>query len=245
MDLKKNPKANLESKRGVFFLIGLSMALLAAITVIQWKSELFMERPPEPKDVVYQPGIEIPITVHKVAEVKKRTEEKNTANKIKMVDKIIRQIMIEPDPIDPDPEGGEPLDPIDPEPDDGPSDTEEIETIAPMIVQKMALPMACSGLSDKEEQQKCLNRWMNEYLRKNIKYPKGARRMGIEDKVFVSFVINDKGEIENVKVNNGEYEELNREAERVISELPVFSPASHFGRKVKMSMVQPIYFKVQ
>ncbi|MGB0176944.1 MAG: energy transducer TonB, partial [Owenweeksia sp.] len=234
MDLKKNPGANLESKRGVFFLIGLSIALLAAITVIQWKSELFLEKPPQPGDIVYQPGPVIPITVHKVAEAASKKEEKSSADKIRIVDKIIKQIIDVPKPIDPDPEGGEPLDPVDREPDDGPSDDEGIETIMPLLVQKMALPFACTDLTDKEEQQDCFNKWMANYLRKNIKYPDGAKRLGLEDRVFVTFVINHEGKVENIKVNNGEYEDLNREAERVISELPAFSPASHFGRKVKM-----------
>ena len=108
----------------------------------------------------------------------------------------------------------------------------------------MAVPFECVGLSDKKDQEACLNQFIARHLQKNIRYPEKWRRMGVEDQVIVSFIINHEGYIENIQVSNGEYREFDEEAKRVISELPRFSPASHMGRKVKMSMALPVRFRI-
>jgi len=245
MDLKKSPRANLESKRTTFFLVGLSIALFAAVTVLQWTTSFTTPLPEEPDQPdVFESSLDIPITVHKLAEAPAKKEEyKANPNKLNPLDEIIKNFLVVPDPIDNNgEEEGEPLDI--PELDgDGPDD-KDIEVINPMIVQKMALPFECADVSDRKEQEACLNRFIARYLRDNIQYPERLRAMGAEDQVIVSFIINHEGFIENIQVSNGDYEGFNEEAARVISKLPRFSPASHMGRKVKMSMALPVRFKI-
>ncbi len=244
MDSKKHPKANLESRRGLFFLIGLSVALVAAIIVFQWTTVITYE--PEPDFKPRKPAwvdIDVPITVHTVAKAEPEPKTKQNSDTRKIVDEIVKTIIEVPDPFKGDPGQME-----DPEPlqfgDDGLEPEEPIETIIPVLVENIARPLPCADVRGKEQQQACLNEWMAQYLQKNIQYPSRMKAMGLEDAVTVSFIINHKGEVERVQVR-GRHEDFNREAERVISELPLFEPASHFGKKVKMPMSLPVNFKVR
>src|SRR5688572_21986055 len=47
-----------------------------------------------------------------------------------------------------------------------------------------------------------ISRFYGKYISKNLKYPKDAKKLGIEGKVYVEFVVEDTGEIrqESVRV---------------------------------------------
>jgi periplasmic protein TonB len=87
-----------------------------------------------------------------------------------------------------------------------------------------------------------------EYLAKNIKYPKDARKQGIEGKVFIEFVIDSTGVIRQneVKIKKGIFESCDSEAIRLIKECPAWKPAyvSELRKSVPMRMVIPITFKL-
>lgn len=78
-----------------------------------------------------------------------------------------------------------------------------------------------------------------------IKYPAAARRMNIEGKVFVEFVVNKDGSITNVVVIKGIGAGCDEEAVRVVSESPAWNPAKQRGRPVNQRMVLPITFKLR
>ncbi|MCT4625306.1 MAG: energy transducer TonB, partial [Schleiferiaceae bacterium] len=79
----------------------------------------------------------------------------------------------------------------------------------------------------------------------NFVYPEMAKQMQLSDKVWVSFVIEKNGKISNVKVERGQYEDLNNEATRLIKLLPKMKPAKQRGKPVRMSYTVPINFKLQ
>ncbi len=83
------------------------------------------------------------------------------------------------------------------------------------------------------------------YIDKNLKYPKDARRESISGKVFVEFVINRDGSIDDttVKVVQGLNESCNNEAIRLIKECPDWIPATIKDQPVKQRFVIPIMFK--
>ena len=82
------------------------------------------------------------------------------------------------------------------------------------------------------------------YLVKNTKYPKAAKEVGIQGKVFVGFIINKRGKITHVKLIKSVSKELDEEAIRVISSMPKWAPGKQHGKKVKVKYIIPINFKL-
>ena len=83
-----------------------------------------------------------------------------------------------------------------------------------------------------------------KYIGDKMKYPAQARRMGIEGKVFVEFVIGKDGSISDVKAVKGIGAGCDEEAVRVVQSAPAWSPGKQRGKSVKQRMVLPITFKL-
>ncbi|MBR6437843.1 MAG: TonB family protein [Bacteroidales bacterium] len=86
---------------------------------------------------------------------------------------------------------------------------------------------------------------MVEFLRENLKYPESVKKKGIEGKVYVQFVVEQDGSINDVKVLRGVYEELDAEAIRVVKAMPKFNPGTQNGKPVRTTMMLPINFKIK
>jgi protein TonB len=83
-----------------------------------------------------------------------------------------------------------------------------------------------------------------KYIGKNIKYPDQARRMGVEGKVFVQFVVDKDGSITDVQVLKGIGSGCDEEAIRVVKSAPKWTPGKQRGRPVRVRMSVPIAFKL-
>ena len=83
-----------------------------------------------------------------------------------------------------------------------------------------------------------------EFVAKKLKYPAQARRMGIEGKVFVEFVIERDGSITDVKAIKGIGAGCDEEAVRVLQSAPKWKPGKQRGKPVRQRMVLPIAFKL-
>lgn len=83
-----------------------------------------------------------------------------------------------------------------------------------------------------------------QYLYKNIKYPDQARRLGVEGKVFVEFVVDKDGSLTDIKVMKGIGAGCDEEAVRVLKNAPKWNPGKQRGRPVKVKMVLPIQFRL-
>jgi protein TonB len=83
-----------------------------------------------------------------------------------------------------------------------------------------------------------------KYVSKNLKYPAQARRMGVEGKVFVQFVVEKDGSITDIKVVKGIGAGCDEEAVRVLENAPKWKPGKQRGRPVKQRIVLPIVFKL-
>jgi periplasmic protein TonB len=83
-----------------------------------------------------------------------------------------------------------------------------------------------------------------EYVSKKLKYPAQARRMGIEGKVFVEFVMERDGSITDVKAIKGIGAGCDEEAVRVLQSAPKWKPGKQRGKPVRQRMVLPIAFKL-
>ncbi len=83
-----------------------------------------------------------------------------------------------------------------------------------------------------------------KYVSDKMKYPAQARRMGIEGKVFVEFVINRDGSITDVKAIKGIGAGCDEEAVRVVQSAPPWNPGKQRGKPVRQRYVVPIIFKL-
>jgi periplasmic protein TonB len=86
-------------------------------------------------------------------------------------------------------------------------------------------------------------RAFNEFVAKNVIYPVQARRMSIEGKVYVEFVVERDGSITNIRTLKGIGAGCDEEAVRVVSLAPKWKPGKQRGRPVRQKMVLPINFK--
>ena len=82
------------------------------------------------------------------------------------------------------------------------------------------------------------------FVQKKMSYPSQARRMGIEGKVFVQFVVDKQGNITDVVAVKGIGAGCDEEAVRVIKESPKWKPGKQRGKSVKVRMILPITFKL-
>ena len=81
-------------------------------------------------------------------------------------------------------------------------------------------------------------------IQKDIKYPEIARKAGIEGRVYVQFVVNERGRVENARVVRGIGGGCDEEALRVVKKAK-FRPGMQRGRPVQVQMSLPIVFKLQ
>ncbi len=77
-----------------------------------------------------------------------------------------------------------------------------------------------------------------------IKYPAQARRMRVEGKVFVEFIVGKDGKIADVKAVKGIGAGCDEEAIRIIENSPAWNPGKQRGKPVRQRMVLPIIFKL-
>jgi len=82
------------------------------------------------------------------------------------------------------------------------------------------------------------------YINKNLMYPKEAFESRIQGKVVVSFVIDEKGKVTQVKVAQSAHPLLDREAVRVIKSSPKWSPGMHNGNPMPVLMEMAIDFRI-
>ena len=83
---------------------------------------------------------------------------------------------------------------------------------------------------------------MYEFLGKNMRYPDRAKDIGIEGKVYISFIIDEFGNIGQVSVLRGIGGGCDEEAARVIKKMPRWSPGKQGGHYVKVRYQIPIEF---
>jgi protein TonB len=83
-----------------------------------------------------------------------------------------------------------------------------------------------------------------QFVQSKLKYPSQARRMGIEGKVFVQFVVDKQGNITEVQAVKGIGAGCDEEAVRVIKGSPKWAAGKQRGKSVKVRMILPITFKL-
>ncbi|MDO5442646.1 MAG: M56 family metallopeptidase [Bacteroidia bacterium] len=84
-------------------------------------------------------------------------------------------------------------------------------------------------------------KWVSEQL----VYPESAKEAGTGGRVYVSFVIDENGNITDVKTIKSISEDLDNEAIRVVSSSPAWEPGKKDGRTVKVTYTLPVIFELR
>lgn len=85
---------------------------------------------------------------------------------------------------------------------------------------------------------------MMDYLRMNIKFPAAAREIGVTGTVYVTFIVNKKGEVVNVELLRGIGGGCEEVAMKAIRNMPKWNPGMQNGEPVNVQYNLPISFRL-
>ncbi len=85
---------------------------------------------------------------------------------------------------------------------------------------------------------------LTAFIRVNVEYPAEAIESKEEGVVYISFVVNKDGSIQDIYVRKGLSDVLNEEAMRVVSIMPNWSPGRHHGKLVRHKYTIPVLFRL-
>ncbi len=225
MEIKKSPKADLEGKKGLFFEIGLALALAVLLFAFEWKSSAgevstFQTVPEEQVEEEI-----IPIT----QQMLKPPPPPPPAPKLT----DLMEIVDDASTIDEDLEILDAEDESENKPVENPSDFGEYgdEDTGDDDIFQIVEDVPTFPFGD-----------VSKWIAKNVKYPQIAAENNIQGKVFMNFVIEKDGSITDVKVLRGVDPALDKEAIRVIKSMPKWKPGKQRGKPVRVSFNLPITF---
>ncbi len=90
--------------------------------------------------------------------------------------------------------------------------------------------------------RQCSDREIVRYISQNLVYPEAAREAGTEGTVYVSFVVDEHGQVQNPAVLKDIGDGCGEAALRVIAGMPTWEPGEQMGKKVKVRLNLPIQF---
>ena len=85
------------------------------------------------------------------------------------------------------------------------------------------------------------SKWVNSKL----VYPEIAKENGVQGRVTLQFTVNADGSVSNVKVLRGVDSSLDKEAVRVVSSSPKWTPGKQRDRAVKVTYTFPVIFQLR
>lgn len=225
---------DLEKKRFVFFLLGLSMALSIVIMVVNWTS--IDNRQAFLADVHVALEEEEVMVTQRV--LTKPPPPPLQPDKIDVVDEVVvltEELVIDLKDIDDNDE----IEDVDV----GLEGTDEILRME--VVENKPIFPGCEDEVGEVNRALCFQRMMQQHVSNNFQFPELSKVMNSQGLVIVYFVINKDGSISDVRVIKGVDEALNDEALRVINKLPNFEPAKQRGRPVRMGFKMPINARIR
>jgi periplasmic protein TonB len=100
-------------------------------------------------------------------------------------------------------------------------------------------------LVDQNDARACFQEQMNAHIMRNFRYPEAAQEQGIQGRVYINFIINECGFIENIRTRSPD-KLLDDEAIRIINLIPRLLPGTtDDGSAVKVPFSLPITFKLR
>jgi protein TonB len=237
MQVKKNPKADLNRNSGLYFVMGLTIVLFLTWRALEYKSydnvqqeivqlidtETLDEEVPKTEIIRTTPPPPPPAApeVIEVIEDTEEVEETIIESTETSQDAVVAEIDLDASDIN--------------------VEEEEEEIVVPFaIIEEVPVFPGCENATDKKA---CFNEMIQKHIQKKFMYPKTAEELGIEGRVFVQFVIGQDGSIGSIKTR-GPDPSLEKEAKRIIASLPQMIPGRQRNRAVSVPYSIPINFKL-
>ena len=238
MQVKKNPKADLNRDSGLYFVIGLAIVLFLTWRALEWRTynsaqdeivqliqldELKEEAPvteqvntPPPPPPAAPEFIEV---IENTEEIEETVIESTEISQ----ETVIAEVELDASDLDV-------------------LEAEEEIVVPFAIIEDVPIFPGCEGLS-KAEQRTCFQQKIQQHIRDNFRYPETAEELGIQGKVFVQFAIGTDGWVTDIKMRGPDHL-LELEAKRIIASLPQMKPGRQRNQKVKVPYSIPINFKL-
>jgi len=226
MKAKKSPQADLENKKPIFLQVGFVIALGLAFLAFEWSStDSDLSRYDFPDDVIPSEDI-IPVTIQEEAKPK-------LPPPLKPIDVLII--------VEDDTELKETL------------EIENSEMTEDMSIDFSNIPDIVEDNDDSiifirvEEMPEFPGGMaaLGRYIAENVRYPAIAQENRIQGRVYVTFVVNKQGVVQDVAISRGVDPALDKEALRVINSLPNWKPGKQREKPANVRYTVPINFKLQ
>ena len=229
MEIKKTPKADLENRRTLYTEIGLVVALLVVWGAFSYSTkEKAVASLGEDTQVVEVEDM-VPIT-------QETPPPPPEAPKIPV---LSDQIDIVEDDIKVD----DNFMSLEDDANLGVEIMDYVEEVKEEVVEEEAIPFqlveekpSFNG-GDANE----FSKWVNSKLQ----YPEIAKENGVQGRVTLQFTVNPDGSVSNVKVLRGVDPSLDKEAVRVVSSSPKWTPGKQRDRNVKVTYTFPVIFQLK
>lgn len=239
MQIKKNPKANLENYSKLFMQLGLVLALLIVYLAIEKKTydRVIDDLGPVVLNIEEE---EQTIEIEQIKPPEPKTPPPPTPDKIEVVEdeEEVEETIIESTETDED-EAVEVEEIIEVE-----EEEEVIEDVPFAIIEDVPIFPGCKGNKAKLKQcfqdkiQKHISRRFNADLASDLGLSPGVKR------IIVMFKIDRTGNIVDVMAR-APHKRLQEEAIRVVKTLPKMVPGKQRGRPVGVKYSLPIAFRVE
>ncbi|MBK6621042.1 MAG: M56 family metallopeptidase [Saprospirales bacterium] len=90
----------------------------------------------------------------------------------------------------------------------------------------------------------CSNGNLMQFIVSQMRYPKEAKKAGVQGMVVASFIVLKSGQVGNIQIKKSVSTECDAEVRRLISEMPAWQPGTIEGKPVAVEMSLPIKFKL-
>lgn len=240
MQVKKNPKVDLNRNSGLYFVMGLTVVLFLTWRALEYKSYPKDATTLEVAQAVDDLKEDVPIT-----EVLKTTPPPPPPAAPEVIEVVDDSEEIEETIIESTETSQESVIEEAIAVDDVEVDEVEEEIIVPFaVIENVPIYPGCENAVGNEERKACFQKMIQEHIRQQFSYPASALELGIKGKVYVQFMINSKGHVEAIRTR-GPDKMLEREAQRIIASLPNMTPGMQRGKSVKVPYSIPINFLIQ
>lgn len=229
MEVKKSEKASLENKRLLFVEIGMVLALGVVLFAFEWSSK---DKKTSVLDAGNQEIVEeemVPITQETPPPPPELNQIPILSDQIDIVDDDIK--------VDDD------FMTLEDDANLGVEIMDYKEEVVEEVVEEEAIPFQLveTKPSFQGGDANDFSKWVNQRL----VYPEIAKENGVQGRVMLQFQVNPDGSVSNVKVLRGVDPSLDKEAVRVVSSSPKWSPGKQRDRAVKVTYTFPVIFQLR
>lgn len=231
MEIKKSPKANLENKKLLFKEIGLIIALLVVLGAFEWSTkEKEVSLLDEQNQVVVEDEV-VPITQETPPPPPEAPKEPILSDVIDIVDddiKVDETLLLTTE--------------------DDNSLGVEIKEYIPGNQDEEAVEEEEIPFAIVEEKPKFRGGDQNDFTKwvfSQIVYPEIAKENGVQGRVMLTFTVNTDGSVSDVKVLRSVDSSLDKEAVRVVSNSPKWTPGKQRDKPVKVKFTFPVIFQLR